>query len=155
MRLKVIIGSIAISAFVMSIILFLRRMKHTRIIYKNTILDKGDLNTKLYVIGSNIVIKLPKDIYDWDGQIILSNYNNNTHTIDTSVHNVDVNIVEYNNTTTTYNNTVINFDGRVHVYENKYEMIADVNNYEIRLLFINGKVIVSGEVLTLPSLTFH
>lgn len=155
MRLKVIIGSIAISAFVMSIILFLRRMKHTRIIYKNTILDKGDLNTKLYVIGSNIVIKLPKDIYDWDGQIILSNYNNNTHTIHTSVHNVDVNIVEYNNTTTTYNNTVINFDGRVHVYENKYEMIADVNNYEIRLLFINGKVIVSGEVLTLPSLTFH
>lgn len=155
MRLKVLIGSIAISAFVMSIILFLRRMRHIRVIYKNTILDKGDLNTKLYAIGSNIVIKLPKDIYDWDGQIIISNYNNNTHTIDTSVHNVDVNIVEYNNTTTTYNNTVINFDGRVHVYENKYEMIADVNNYEIRLLFINGKVIVSGEVLTLPSLTFH
>ena len=155
MKLTVIIGSIAISAFVMSIILFLRRMRHTRVIYESTILDKGDLNTKIYAIGSNIVIKLPKDIYDWDGQIILSNYNNTTHRIDTSVHNVDVNIVEYGNTTTTYTNDCIPFTGCVHVQQGKYEMIADVNNYEIRLLFINGKVIVSGEVLTLPSLSFH
>ena len=155
MKLKVIISSIAISAFVMSIILFLRRMRHTRVIYESTILDKGDLNTKIYAIGSNIVIKLPKDIYDWDGQIILSNYNNTTHTIDISAHNVDANIVEYGSTTTSYNSGVIQFTGRVHVLQDKYEIIANVNNYEIRLLFINGKVIVSGEVLTLPSLTFH
>ena len=121
----------------------------TIVIYESTILDKGDLNTKIYVIGSNIVIKLPKDIYDWDGQIILSNYNNTTHTIDTSVHNVDVNIVEYSNTTTSYTNASIPFAGCVHVQQDKYEMIADVNNYEIKLLFINGKVIVSGEALTL------